>query len=90
MKKKKLSFDSIKNSLSRAELKQIMAGSSGGGGNNPPPICPSGTAVWSCSSPGYGTWTTAWCCPGNPNTGYVVPTTCYIIGYTPAVEAQMC
>ncbi|MDB5016221.1 MAG: hypothetical protein JWQ84_1053 [Mucilaginibacter sp.] len=90
MKKERLSLNAIKNVLSRAELKKIMAGGSGGGGSTGGGGCPDGTAVWECSSPGYGSWTTAWCCPGTPNTGYVVPTTCYIIGYTPSMQAQPC
>jgi hypothetical protein len=57
MKKEKLSLGNIKNALSRAELRNIMAGSSGSGGGGGGGGCPNlGLAIPCCQ---------CWTSPGN-------------------------
>ena len=87
MKTNSAKFSGIKNMLRRDELKQIRGGSGTGGGGGGF-SCPSGTPVYSCSEPGYSSWTTAWCCGGAPR--YEGDFTCTLIGYTPALQAQDC
>lgn len=86
MKTEKLNLKSIKNVLSRAEMKKIMAGS-GGGGTGGTDSCPVNTPVYSCYDASTGNvWTVEWCCGPGPN--YVGPVTCSFIGKTPAASGQ--
>ncbi|WP_219226919.1 hypothetical protein [Pedobacter antarcticus] len=63
MKIKKLSLSNVKNVLSRAELKSIMAGS-GTGGDGGSPFPPGGTGSGGCITRGNTCSYGGYCCSG--------------------------